>query len=121
MRGWNPHSLNYYLTPEGIVKHGCQDYLDAMGIFHFPINNVPIALPNGGFRRFLGMKGISDAVIIAKDNVIFLEYKAPKKKISIDQEIFRDNVLKHGGDHVHYSVVHSVDELETDLRSLGII
>jgi hypothetical protein len=110
---------------EADVLRGCLDLLAAKNVFHFRVNNTGIYDPTKKcFRSFQGIKGVPDIIAIlptmTKDGVIgqFLgiECKATKGKLSVEQQIFQDEIIGAGGIAI---TAHSVDELVEDLEELG--
>lgn len=61
-------------TPENLVKKECNDWLDVMGFFHFPI-----------LQGLGAYKGIPDRIAMKDGVVLFIEYKGPKGTMSSDQ------------------------------------
>lgn len=63
------------------------------------------SVPNGGYRTKAGGRwlkaegvraGVADLALVIKGQAAFLELKAPKGKLSLVQEKFRDDCLESG-------------------------
>lgn len=104
---------------ESDIQKACLDYLAMRGIFAWRQNQGAIPLADGGFRRFNGMKGQSDIIGICPDGrFLAIEVKRPGNKPTEDQWQFIENIQKHGGVAMW---VRSVDEMEADLKEVGVI
>ncbi len=104
---------------ESDILKAIKEYLDLKGIFHFRVNNIPVPLPGGGFRRFQGMAGVSDIVGVTKGGrIICIEVKSATGRESEAQEVFLDKIVELGGIAI---VAHSVEELEADLKEAKVI
>ena len=110
---------------ESDILKACLDLLSVKGIFHMRINNIPAYDPNRGcYRTFHGTKGVPDIIAILPEMTtegssgVFcgIEVKMPRKKLSAHQEAVHDEIIQSGG---YALTVHSVDELEEDLKELG--
>ena len=87
-------------TPENIVKDAVKKYLYYKGWFCFPI------------MQGLGAhKGIADRIAVKNDITLFIECKSPKGNQTPDQARFGNTIDYHGGPHLHYIVVHKIEEL----------
>lgn len=82
------------MTPETIIKNQAKDWLDIKGYFHFHI-----AMSMGAY------KGIPDRYAIKNGNAFWIEFKTPKGKLSIHQEMFKANLERQGGKYVICRVV----------------
>ncbi len=80
------------------------------------------AVPNGGFRnareaaimRKEGvLAGFSDLVVIGEQNVLFVEMKTPKGRLSPLQSLFKRRVESLG---FEYLVCHSLEEFVQSIR-----
>ncbi len=101
------------------VQRACLEWLAAHGIYAWRQNQGAIPLQNGGYRRFSGLKGVSDILGITNDGrFLAIEVKGPHGKMSKDQEDFQQAIADRGG---VATCVRSVDELERDLREEGVI
>ena len=104
---------------ESEILAAIKDYLDLKGIFHFRVNQIPVPLPGGGFRRFAGTPGVSDLIaVFPKGRICCIEVKSARGKESEAQEQFLEKIYALGGIAI---VAHSVEELEADLREAGVI
>ena len=79
------------------IKHQVRDYLDIKGVFNFPL-----------LQGIGAYKGLPDRVMHFKDNVVYLEIKKPKGKLSEYQEAFR---LMCWRDCIEYLVIRSLDDI----------
>lgn len=108
------------------IQRACLDYLAARGILAWRANQIPVPLPGGGFRRFSGLRGVSDILGILPQtvdtvghgqatfgNLLAVEIKRPGGKLSPDQEWFLSEINRRGGIGI---CVRSVDELEKSLE-----
>lgn len=101
------------MCPEREIQKACLQYLKARGIFCWRQNNAPVPAPGGGFRRFVGMPGLSDILgILPGGKFLAVEVKRPKKEPTLDQLKFLEQVTELGG---LGCCVHSVEELHADL------
>lgn len=88
-------------------------------------NNIPVPLKGGGFRRFVGLRGVADVIGILPQkhagelfgNILCVECKMPKGKLSEHQEIFLENIRKKGGIAI---VAHDVQELHDQIEEYMI-
>jgi hypothetical protein len=95
------------------------EFLQWKGIFCWRQNQGAIPLPQGGFRRFVGLKGVSDILgIVGSGRFLAIEVKGPKGRLRPDQEEFLSRVASLGGVAI---VCSSVEELERDLISAGVL
>lgn len=111
---------------ESDVLTSCLDWLQLHGIWCWRQNQGAIPLKGGGYRRFVGLKGVADilgilpqTVRVAGDesvstfgNLLAVETKRPGEKPP-EQEAFLREVNARGGVGI---CVHSVRELEAALR-----
>jgi hypothetical protein len=111
---------------ESDVLSSCLRWLTYKGVWCWRQNQGAIPLPGGGFRKFVGMKGVSDILGILPQkvevvgepgpitfgNLLAVETKRRGEKLRPDQAEFLATVNKLGGVGV---CVHSVDELEAAL------
>lgn len=56
-------------------------------------------------------RDFSDVLAVYRGNVLFLEFKAPKGKLSEGQERFADKILEHSGSHVRYLTPRTIEEV----------
>jgi hypothetical protein len=108
---------------ESDVLRACLQWLTLKGVFHWRQNQGAIPLPGGkqGYRKFVGMKGVSDILGVLPLRVetqgktmiygvlLAVEVKREGEKLRIEQEEFLRRVEEAGGIGV---CVHSVAELE---------
>ena len=111
---------------ESDVLAACLQYLTVKGIFAWRQNQGAIPLRNGGYRRFVGLRGVSDILGILPQrvevigegavrfgNLLAVEVKRPGEKPRPEQSAFLERVNELGG--VGFCV-HSVAELAARLR-----
>lgn len=109
-------------TESGVVK-ACLQLLQLHGIYCWRQNQGAIPLSGGGFRRFVGLKGVADIIGIAggklgRGRFLAVEVKKPGGRLSKKQKAFLAAVEERGG----YAVcVDNVADLESWLRDLDII
>lgn len=117
---------------EGDILRGCLQYLALRGIFCWRQNQGAIPLKGGGYRKFVGLKGVSDILGVVEEQaysfkddnpvtvgrVLAVEVKKPGGKLSREQKQFLDTVREKGGLAL---CVRSVAELELALRAEGVI
>lgn len=111
---------------ESDVLSSCLRWLTYKGVWCWRQNQGAIPLPGGGFRKFVGLKGVSDILGILPQkvevvgepgpvtfgNFLAVETKRQGEKLRPDQAEFLATVNRLGGVGV---CVHSVDELEAAL------
>ena len=108
---------------ESQIVSACLELLAYKNILAFRVNNTGIFDPSKKvFRSFHGMKGVSDILGIlpklytGRSGVFFsCEVKREGGVISEAQRAFIQEVANHGGIAI---VVHSVEELEDDLKEI---
>jgi hypothetical protein len=107
---------------EADVLSGCLNWLRLEGIWCWRQNQGAIPLEGGGYRRFVGLKGVADILgilpqtvrVIGDDapvtfgNLLAVETKRPGEKPRPEQEEFLRRLNALGGVGV---CVHSVSEL----------
>lgn len=104
---------------EAEVLKACLEFLRWKGIFCWRVNNIPVANPNGGYRKFRGLRGVADIQgVLSGGRAFHCEVKRPGGKLSPDQKVFLHRVDSLGGVAL---CVSSVNELEKDLKELKII
>ena len=114
---------------ESDVQAACLQYLKFKGIFCWRQNQGAIPLKDGGYRRFVGLKGVADilgilpqrAEVVGEGDVLFgnllaVEVKRPGEKLRAEQQEFLARVNDHGGVG---ACVHSIGELEEWLSRYG--
>lgn len=108
---------------ESDVLSACLRWLNYKGVWAWRQNQGAIPLPGGRFRRFVGMRGVSDILGILPQtvqvvgepapvtfgNLLAVETKRPGEKVRPDQAAFLARVSELGGIGL---CVHSVTELE---------
>jgi hypothetical protein len=110
---------------ESDVLSACLQWLTLMRVFHWRQNQGAIPLKNGGFRRFVGLRGLPDVLaVVSQDREVVghgrkrfavfcgIEVKRPGEKPRPEQQAFLDQLNAMGGIGI---CVHSVDELEEQL------
>jgi VRR-NUC domain len=112
---------------ESDVLTACLQWLHWKGLFCWRQNQGAIPLKGGGYRKFVGLKGVSDILGILPETVtvagvvgpvtfgtlLAVEVKRPGEKLRSDQAEFLKNVNDRGGIGI---VVHSIHELERQLE-----
>jgi len=86
-------------TPEGQAKRAIRDFLNLYGVWHY----VQVQGP-------LSARGVSDLVGIYKGRPLYIEVKAPGKRIKpgSEQERFLENVHERGGIAIEADGVESL-------------
>jgi hypothetical protein len=104
---------------ESDVLNAVMNYLSLNRIPCWRINSGALKTERGGFIRF-GSKGMSDIYAISPDGIsVWIECKRPKGgRLSEAQKEFLDCINRNSGVGI---VVHSVEELEAQLKEAGII
>src|SRR5262245_16172162 len=109
---------------ESDVLAACLQYLRWKGIYCWRQNQGAIPLRNGSFRRFVGLKGVSDILGILPQTAVLdgrevtfgvflaVEVKQPGERPRPEQAEFLRRVEELGGVAI---VAHGVDELEREL------
>jgi len=116
---------------ESDVLSGCLQWLTLQGVWCWRQNQGAIPLPGGGFRRFVGLKGVSDilgilpqtvrvietAAPVTFGNLLAVETKRPGEKLRAEQEEFLRQVNQRGGIGLCVcSVSELAEKLEPYLR-----
>lgn len=110
-------------NPESAILSSCLQLLHLRGIFCFRVNQGPIPLAGGkGFRRFAGLRGVSDIIgicsVAGRGGVMLaVEVKTPAGRLSPEQSAFLEEIRARGGVAV---VVRSVAELEAAIEMEGL-
>jgi hypothetical protein len=108
---------------ESDVLSACLQWLHWKGVYCWRQNQGAIPLKDGGYRKFVGLKGVSDILGMLPEtvrvvghegpvtfgNLLAVEVKRPGEKVRPEQAEFLKNVNDRGGVGI---VVHSLDELE---------
>src|SRR5262245_18167130 len=113
------------LNRESDVLSACLQWLTLKRVFHWRQNQGAIPLPGGGFRRFVGLRGLPDVLaILPRDCEVVgrgperlavccgIEVKRPGEKPRPEQRAFLEQLNAMGGVGI---CVHSVAELEEQL------
>lgn len=101
---------------ESEIQKACLDYLRYKRIFCFKASSTGIYDPTRGIFRKGTSPGCPDIIAIIRGQFVGIEVKTPKGKLSDVQKSFHENIIESGG---IVMVVHSVEELESDLQELG--
>ena len=106
------------------IQRACLEWLRAKGFFCWRQNQAAVPLAGGGFRKFNGLRGVSDILGILPQtvsvdgkqetfgNFLAIEVKQPGKKPTDEQEAFLKRVNELGGVGI---CVRALDELESEL------
>lgn len=102
-----------FSTPsEKEIENAIFELLNRLGWFAWKNNSTGIYDPKiGKFRKSKNknvINGASDILAIKNGIVLFIEVKSLTGRMSEDQEIFRDNIVRSGG---YYYVVRSCAEV----------
>jgi hypothetical protein len=113
---------------ESDVLSGCLQWLTLKRVFHWRQNQGAIPLPGGGFRRFVGLKGLPDILAILPREfdvsgqgmqrlAVFcgIEVKKPGGRSRPEQKAFQQQLADMGGIAL---CIHSVTELIEKLSPL---
>jgi hypothetical protein len=111
---------------ESDVLSACLQWLTLMRVWHWRQNQGAIPLRNGGFRRFVGLRGLPDILAVLPREcevvgqgrckfavLVGIEVKRPGEKPRPEQRAFLEQLEGMGGVGL---CVHSVAELEEKLR-----
>jgi len=77
------------MTPETLIKKQINGFLNALGVFHFPI-----------MQGMGSYKGISDIIAIKDGMVYFVEVKSKTGKQSEYQKQFQSDIERMGGNYI---------------------
>ena len=83
-------------TPETELKSNVKHLFEVFHVFNFPI-----------FQGLGAYKGIPDRIAHVNGRVHYLEFKAPKGKLTENQETFREQCMVDG---IAYHVIRSLDD-----------
>ncbi len=112
-------------TPEAdlqrTVVQALRFALPRTAIIHHCANEVTEAGPRGARRQaiLVGMgvhAGFADLMVLCEGRALFLELKAPKGRLRLTQEAFRDAVLAQG---FGWALVRSLDDALGALAEFG--
>ena len=100
---------------ESDVLAACLQYLNLVGVFAWRQNQGAIPLKDGGYRRFVGLRGVADilGIVPRRGSLLAVEVKRPGQRPRPEQAAFLKRVNALGGVAL---CVHSVRELEDGLR-----
>ncbi len=84
-------------TKETQIKQTVKDYLNLKGIFHY--HNM---------QGIASYKGLPDMTIHLKGQVHYLELKAPKGVLSINQEIFQAQCQYDG---IQFHIIKTLEDI----------
>lgn len=118
-------------SEENAVQKACLEYLrQVKGWLAWRSNQAPVPLKGGGYRRFVGLKGVSDILALAPVTVdvvgkgpwvfgvlVAVEAKGPKGTLRKEQKTFQQAVEAAGG---VYIVARSVGDLIDGLAREGL-
>jgi hypothetical protein len=97
-------------TPEGAVLRQVLQLLALRGVFHWRQNQGAIPLEGGGYRAFVGMRGVPDILAVRPGGkLVGIEVKSPVGKLRKEQRAFRDRLRALGG---VYLVIRDPRELD---------
>lgn len=106
---------------ESHILRACLDWLHyrtrGTSVLFWRQNAGVIPTKSGGFRAFVGMKGLPDiwVVLPPEGTLCAVECKMPGKVLSPDQEAFHERLVACGGISC---VVHDLSELQEDLDGI---
>ncbi|MES2342293.1 MAG: VRR-NUC domain-containing protein [Pseudomonadota bacterium] len=105
-------------TESALVRQLLQ-YLSLRGVLAWRANQIPAPLKGGGFRKFAGLKGVSDilGVLPPGGRLLAVEAKSPTGRLRPAQARFLDAVNARGGLGI---VCRSLADLERGLAAEGI-
>jgi VRR-NUC domain-containing protein len=94
---------------ESALVTACLQLLALRGVFAWRNNQGVIPSPDGRYRRFRGLRGVSDIIgVLADGRFLALEVKLPGGRLTPEQKAFIDAIQSRGG---VAGVVRSMDEL----------
>jgi hypothetical protein len=100
---------------ESSILAAVRQYLVLRGIFHWRANQGAIPC-EGGYRRFNGMRGVSDLLgVLPGGRLLAIEVKRPGERPTPEQRAFLDTVTQLGGMAI---LVCSVEQLQASLDQL---
>jgi hypothetical protein len=101
---------------ESDVLRQCLDYLQIKGILAWRSNQIPARTKTGGYRKFVGRKGVADILGCLDDGrLLAVEVKSATGKLKPEQELFLSAVRDRGGVAL---VIRDVTELQRELEDL---
>ena len=99
------------ISTEKETQRAILQYLQLRNLVSWRVNNTGVFDPKfGGFRKMAAFSraGVADIFVLKKGISYFIEVKGQKGKLSPDQELFRDDVTKHGGVFI---LARSIDDV----------
>lgn len=98
---------------ESDLLRQCLELLRHRKVFSWRQNQGAIPLPDGGYRKFAGLKGVSDilAVLPPHGTLLALELKVGKNRCTPEQKAFLEAVESLGGVAAVVRDVKELDEL----------
>lgn len=111
---------NPLLPSESQIQKSVLQFLkNRKDVLAIRLNNLPVPLKSGGFRP-VAVRGIPDChvdFLVNKVPVsVWVEFKAPKGKLSEYQKQFKSTIEDMGG---FYEVIRSIDEMEDALTRIN--
>ena len=104
-------------STESQVLGACLQLLTLRGVFAWRANQAAIPLKGGGFRRFAGLKGVSDILgVLRGGRLLAVECKRPGEKVRPEQAAFLARVNELGGVGVVVDDVKALEKLLEDLE-----
>jgi len=112
------------MTPEKLIQNNILAWLKVAcwgkGLF-FPIYNGGVPAPggrikrHGGNNRRLYLDGVSDIIGIYRGQMIVIEVKSAKGKLTTHQEMFLNEINRHGG---HALVARSISDVQQFIKEI---
>lgn len=81
---FNSHSIEYYLSEDGLIRNGCHTIMEGMDVFSFGISVAPITFRNVLNKTSLNIENI-DAAIFHQANFFMNEMIRKKLKLTSEQ------------------------------------
>lgn len=102
---------------ESSVLKACTALLDVRGLLWFRSQSTPAPLPGGGFRRYTGLRGLADLVVVLPPDgrALFVECKSPRGRVRPEQQLFLDRAARDGAE---VCVIWDVGQLDRLLAEL---
>lgn len=118
-------------SEENAVQRACLEYLTKVrGWTAWRSNQIPARLPGGGYRRFAGLRGVSDILcvvpvtvdVVGRGRMVYgvllaVEAKSSRGKLRPEQVTFKEAVEAAGGVYV---VARCVGDLVEALGKEGL-
>lgn len=103
---------------EASVLRACLDLLTVRKVMHWRANQIPVPLKGGGYRKFTGLRGVSDILcVLPGGRLLAIEVKSATGRLRKEQQHFLNRVNSLGGIGI---VVRDVRELDMVLQSVGV-